>query len=50
MSGKQKSDDQDRQKKISRMQMLVSEGLASGVSEKSMSDILYQARLAVKGA
>lgn len=36
--------DQERSDKIAHMQKLVSEGLESGVSDRSMSDILQSAR------
>ncbi|PCJ34500.1 MAG: type II toxin-antitoxin system ParD family antitoxin [Alphaproteobacteria bacterium] len=36
--------DQERNDKIGHMQILVTEALASGVSNKSMDDILTQAR------
>ncbi len=38
--------DQEKQDKITQMQKLVSEGLESGISERSMNDILQAARLA----
>ncbi|TNE65211.1 MAG: type II toxin-antitoxin system ParD family antitoxin [Alphaproteobacteria bacterium] len=38
-------DDQERKEKIAHLQALVSEGLASGISDKSMDDILAEARL-----
>ena len=38
--------DQERKDKIAHMQTLVDEALASGVSEKSMADILQQVRSA----
>lgn len=36
--------DQERQDKISHMQVLVTQALESGVSDKSMDDILNEAR------
>lgn len=42
--------DQDRAAKIAEMQRLVSEGLESGVGDRSMSDLLGDARTAAKGA
>ena len=42
--------DQDRAAKIVEMQRLVSEGLESGVGDRSMTDLLDAARAAAKGA
>lgn len=36
--------DQDRVEKIAQMQMTINEGLESGISKKSMNDVLKQAR------
>lgn len=36
--------DQDRVEKIAQMQMAINEGLESGISKKSMNDVLKQAR------
>lgn len=36
--------DQDRVEKIAQMQMAINEGLKSGISKKSMNDVLKQAR------
>lgn len=36
--------DQERKDKIAQMQALITEGLESGVSEKSMADILAEAK------
>ena len=41
-------EDQERKDKIAHMQALVSEGLESGISEKSMDDILKEARARTK--
>ncbi|RMB02880.1 type II toxin-antitoxin system ParD family antitoxin [Eilatimonas milleporae] len=41
-------EDQDRKDKIAHIQALVSEGLESGVSDKSMDDILKEARARTK--
>ena len=38
--------DQERKNKIAHMQVLVNEAFESGVSEKSMDDVLKQARTA----
>ena len=40
--------DQERKDKIAHMQTLVDEALVSGVTERSMADILTRARLAVE--
>ena len=36
--------DQDRAAKIARLQTLINEGLASGISDRSMEEILEEAR------
>ena len=41
-------EDQDRKDKIAHIQALVSEGLESGVSDKSMDEILKEARKRTK--
>jgi len=41
--------DQERAEKILELQALISEGIESGVSEKSMGDILTAAREASRG-
>jgi antitoxin ParD1/3/4 len=42
--------DQDRQEKIAQFQELINEGLKSGISSRSMADLLQEARaLAGKG-
>jgi antitoxin ParD1/3/4 len=42
--------DQERARVITELQSLISQGIESGVSEKSMSDILVAARAAALGA
>lgn len=42
--------DQDRAAKIAEMQRLVSEGLESGVGDRSMADLLGDARAIAKSA
>jgi antitoxin ParD1/3/4 len=42
--------DQERRRVIAELQTLISEGIDSGVSEKSMGDILVAARAAALGA
>jgi len=42
--------DQERKDKIAHMQTLVDEALESGISDKSVADILKQARAAVQGS
>lgn len=42
--------DQDRAAKIAEMQRLVSEGLESGVGDRTMADLLDDARAAAKSA
>ncbi len=42
--------DQERRDKIAHMQTLVDEALESGISDKSVADLLKQARAAVQGS
>jgi antitoxin ParD1/3/4 len=42
--------DQERRRVIAELQTLISEGIDSGVSERSMGDILVAARAAALGA
>jgi antitoxin ParD1/3/4 len=42
--------DQERYMKIAKLQQLVDEGLASGISEKSMSEMLEAARIKAGGS
>lgn len=42
--------DQERTRKIAELQSLITEGIESGVSDKSMADILQEARAAALAA